>query len=230
MDNFDVFSTKITKNKKLSIDSDATYLELIKPSNRTVKWLKNTFEEDYNYLLHEKDFFFFQFASLTLDWEYTAAPYKFITGGFTFNGMIDALTFYSDFWKGAFSLAPDAVVPDHLKKFEQLGWFERQYRDDKRIGCFVKQPGIFPPQIAFYNRGWFQITDWTFEEYLEKMLRMYAVKGWQFFFIDFDKAMPYWQEALDDMKNAAELMPEIFEDEDWAWLQLHYEEVCKKLG
>jgi hypothetical protein len=59
---------------------------------------------------------------------------------------------------------------------------------------------------------------------------MYAVKGWQFFFIDFDKAMPYWQEALDDMKNAAELMPEIFEDEDWAWLQLRYEELCKKLG
>ena len=153
-----------------------------------------------------------------------------LSGGVRFNGFSDALTFYSDFWKGAFSLAPDAVVPDHLKKFEQLGWFERQYRDDKRIGCFVKQPGVFPPQIAFYNRGWFQITDWTFEEYLEKMLRMYAVKGWQFFFIDFDKAMPYWQEALDDMKNAAELMPEIFEDEDWAWLQLHYEEVCKKLG
>ena len=82
MNSFNTFVDKITKNQKLSIDSDATYLELIKPSNRTVKWLKNTFEEDYNYLLHEKDFFFFQFASLTLDWEYTAAPYKFVTDGF----------------------------------------------------------------------------------------------------------------------------------------------------
>ena len=230
MNSFNTFVDKITKNQKLSIDSDATYLELIKPSSRSIRRKRNSFKKSYDYLLEDGDFFYFQFASLTLDWEYTAAPYKFVTGGFTFNGMIDALTFYSDFWKGAFSLAPDAVVPDHLKKFEQLGWFERQYRDDKRIGCFVKQPGVFPPQIAFYNRGWFQITDWTFEEYLEKMLRMYAVKGWQFFFIDFDKAMPYWQEALDDMKNAAELMPEIFEDEDWAWHQLHYEEVCKKLG
>ena len=38
-----------------------------------------------------------------------------LSGGVRFNGFSDALTFYSDFWKGAFSLAPDAVVPDHLK-------------------------------------------------------------------------------------------------------------------
>ena len=230
MNNFYTFVDKITTNHKLNIDTDATCLELITLSSRSIKRKRNSFKKNYNYLLKDEDFFYFQFASLTLNWEYAAAPYKFITGGFAFNGMTDALTFPSNFWKGAFSLAPDAIVPDHLKTFEQLGWFERQYRDDKRIGCFVKQAGSFPPQIAFYNRGWFQVIDWTFEEYLEKMLCMYAVKGWQFFFIDFDKAMPYWQDALDDMKNAALLMPEIFENEDWSWLQQRYEEVLKKIS
>ena len=53
MNSFNTFVDKITKNQKLSIDSDATYLELIKPSSRSIRRKRNSLKKSYDYLLED---------------------------------------------------------------------------------------------------------------------------------------------------------------------------------
>ena len=144
--------------------------------------------------------------------------------------MSDSLTEKSDFWKGAFSLPPDKEVPEELKHFEKLGWFERQVWDDGRRGCFIKQEGKFPPPIVFYNFDHYVEMKMSFDEYLTTMFDMYAVKGWQFFYVDIDENFSKLDLALEDMRIASEQLPLLFPNKDWSFHINKYQETVKKLG
>lgn len=81
-------------------------------------------------------------SSFCLSWESNLQNVDTVlTGGFKFNGISDALTMPSVFWKGAFSIPDAHTPPPELMHFEKLGWFEHQPWEDGRRGCFIKTPG-----------------------------------------------------------------------------------------
>lgn len=169
--------------------------------------------------MSEMDLLYFKLSGICVSWKSSIKDVKYVlTGGFIFNGIIDALTSYSSFWKGYFSLYESQEVSSELKHFEKLGWFERQARDlDGRYGCFIKQSGSFPPPIDFYNNGWYTKMTINLEEYLTNMFNMYAVRGWQFFYIEVTKDINEWEEAIHDMEVAVDMLPKVFPDEDWSY-------------
>ncbi len=213
---------EITNNSNIEVDENET--KTYEPSpDFILDFLTENLEEE-GYIINDQNKIYMHFSDKSLSWESTMENVDYVlTGGFLFNGFADALTFYSDFWKGAFSLAPDVEVPENLKHFEQLGWFSRQAWDDGRYGCFIKQPGNFPPPIAFYSCGWYVKLDMTFEEYLENMFNMYGAKGWQFFFIEPSNDMTDKEDILNDMRVISEQFPLLFPQKDWTFLTEKYE-------
>lgn len=188
-------------------------------------------EQEINIKMTDSDLLYFKLGGLSISWESTLEDVDYVlTGGVKFNGLLETLTFYSDFWKGAFSLAPDVKVPEKLKHFEQLGWFERQAWDDGRYGCFIKQSGNFPPPIVFYNMNHYVPMNMDLEKYLTTMFENYAVKGWQFFYIDVTNDFTDLDDTLRDMRVASEQLPLLFPDKDWSYHINKYEETKRKLG
>lgn len=193
------------------------------------------FKEDQEEILEEaeiqmsdNDLVYFQFEGVSILWESTLKNIDdVLVGGFVFNGILDALTIPGTFWKGAFSLPPDLEVPENLKKFEQLGWIEFQGRHDGTRGCFLKQSGTFPPPIVLYSRGWYTEMNMNYDEYLTKMFEMYAVKGWQFFFIDLTDDIPYIEDIIKNMKVATDVLPRLFPEKDWSDQISKYQEAIK---
>lgn len=220
IDKYHFFINRIMNHPWIQLDNaEKNKIELLENSSDIMEWQKEIFIDEYNVDLLEKDFIYFNFEETCISWECKVPEIvNVLTGGFKFNGITDALTMPSTFWKGAFSLPPGEEIPEELKKYENIGWYEKQvHADDGRRGCFLKEPGKFPPQMLFYNRGWYTPMKLSLEEYLITMFSMYAVKGWQFFYIDFTKNMPYWEDAIHDMDLAMETLPQIFPDDDWSY-------------
>lgn len=180
--------------------------------------------EDQGWKLDKNQYDYLNLCSLSLGWESILTGVDIVlSGGFKINSISNALTMSSIFWKGAFSIPEGDSVPKNLKEFTSLGWISRQAWDDGRRGCFFKQPGNFPPPMAFYSRGWFVKLEMTFEEYLENMFKMYGAKGWQFFFIEPTSDMTYKEDILEDMRVVAEQFPLLFPENDWTFLSEKYE-------
>jgi len=187
-------------------------------------WVLETIQEDYGVTLDKSREELIHFGGASQAW--TNGGDSFIYGGFRIKGLLDALTLTSGFWKTDFSLAPYAAVPEELKHFEQLEWFERQaWADDWRFGCFIREKGIFPPRIAFFDKNWYTPMDLTLEEYYEAMFASCAVKGWQYFYIDYHQELPHLEGALEDMEKAVRLLPEIFPGRDFSYHRKKLEEL-----
>ncbi len=156
------------------------------------------------------------FSGYKICWHYEKD--EFIYGGFRINGISEALALKSEFWKVDFSLASDQEVPEELKHFEKLNWFEKQaWGDDWRFGCFIRDKGVFPPQIAFFDRNWYVPMPLSLEEYFDAMFASCAVKGWQYFYVDIDNDFPHLEKALEDMEKAIRLLPKIFPNMDFSY-------------
>lgn len=197
--------------------------------NATMDLLLEEFEEE-NIQIDEANQVYLHLSSLSIDWDSKLKNVDMVLhGGFKINGMLEAMTNHSSFWKGAFSLPPGKEVPEGLKHFTQLGWFEHQAWEDGRYGCFIKQAGIFPPPLAFYNCGWYVKLDMNLEEYFTKMFEMYAVRGWQFFYVDVTSDIPYLDDVLRDMRIAAEQLPLLFPEKDWSFQIEKYQEDLNRL-
>lgn len=104
-------------------------------------------EYDSGVVLKEEEIKYVSFFESSICWNYEGED--FIYGGFKLSGLWDALARESKFWKEDFSLGPDVEVPEELKHFEKLGWFEKQAWCD---GCFIQEKGVFPPKIAFFDK------------------------------------------------------------------------------
>lgn len=233
IDKYKTFINAIQMNANIRIDEDFTQFEIAKPSSRLLGIFLESIKVEGGIIMDDSDLEIFQITSTSLSWESRLKNVKLLlTGGCTFNGLTDALTFYSDFWKGAFSLAPDVDVPEELKHFEKLGWFEKRAdgNGDNNRGCFIKQPGHFPPPIVFYRSGWYVKLDMNLEEYLLTMFENYAVSGWQFFYIEITDDIPRLEEVLEEMRVACEQLPLLFPDKDWSYHINKYDETKRKLG
>jgi len=181
-------------------------------------------EDDYEYVLKESEKELILFASSSLAW--TNSNESFIYGGFKINGLWEALVVKSSFWKIDFSLAPDAEVPEELKHFEQLNWFEQQaWADDWRYGCFIREKGVFPPKIAFFDKNWYTPMGLDLEGYFDAMFASCAVQGWQYFYIDYNQEIPHLEKAVEDMERAVKLLPKLFPDMDFSYHAQKLEEL-----
>jgi hypothetical protein len=213
--------------------SDTNYYDCEPPSDRFLERRKKGLEEE-NIILSDQDLECFNIIGVVVNWDSLLSLGDItLRGGFVFNGFTDALVLPSDFWKGGVSLAPDTLVPEHLKHYEKLGWFERLPSgvDDSKRGCFIKEEGIFPPPIAFYSgNGWYVKLDFDYYKYLELLFQNYGFKGWQYFYIDIVKEIPRLDQVLDDMRVAVKTLPLLFPDKDWSYHQKKYQDVLQKLG
>lgn len=200
-------------------------------SNFTIE-LSVEFLEEEGYILDDNAKHLLQICDAKIGWSGMLKKVDCVcTGGFHFYSFSDTLTFYSSFWKGAFSLAPGIKVPEHLKHFEQLGWFERRPdgHGDHNRGCLIKKPGAFPPPLVFYRSGWYTTLNMNLEEYITTMFDNYAVSGWQFFYFDITEDVPNLDTVLREMRVVSEQMPLLFPDKDWSYHRQRYEETLKRL-
>lgn len=226
---YETLLQSLENNPRVKLDRENTkiYKELKKGTMEMV--LEELEDEDWSTPDNISDYL--NLSNLCISWEGTLVNVRqVVTGGFKFNGFVDALTMPSNFWKGAFSLAPGNPVPDELVKFKSLGWFARQPWEDGRFGCFDLSIKEFPPSILFYSRGWFTKMDFTFDEYLMKMFEMYGIKGWQFFYIDITADIPYLDDVLHDMMLATEQLPLLFPEKDWSYQINKYQDTLINLG
>jgi hypothetical protein len=150
-----------------------------------------------------------------------------ISGGFVFNGITDALTLPTDYFKNVTNIKNEGDYS------QQLGWFERLPMgvDDSFRGCFIKEEGDFPPPIAFCNAGggWYVKLDFDYHKYMELLFENYGFKGWQYFYIDIVKEIPRLDQVLDDMRVAVKTLPLLFPDKDWSYHLKKYQAVLEKL-
>lgn len=212
---------------KLDLENTRVYKEMSKGTMEME--LEELEDEEWSIPDNISDYL--NLSNLCISWEGTILNVsQVVTGGFKFNGIVDALTMPSTFWKGAFSLAPGNPIPDELLKFKSIGWFEHQPWEDGRFGCFDLSIKEFPPKVFFYNNGWFTKMNFTLDEYLVTMFEMYGIKGWQFFYIDIPADIPYLDDVLRDMMLASEQLPLLFPEKDWSYQINKYKETIEKLG
>jgi hypothetical protein len=227
------FLAELKSNNNIKIIDHLTNSELKKPLESALKRRRESLLEK-NVILKDEDLVYFQLGNITVAWEGKVTPSgeTALDGGFVMNGLTDALLFPYDFWKAPLGIAPGKEVPEELKHYERLGWFERRPdgMDDKKRGCFIRQEGPFPPPIAFYTTGgWYTSLSMSYEEYLNLMFENFAFRGWQFFYIEIPAAIPHLNDILEEMRVAVKLLPLHFPDKDWSFHASRYDEVVKKL-
>lgn len=216
IENIKKFRDNLKANPNVEIN-EAEWKDFLELSNSSIQWFIEDLEKIGKITVEPKDASVLKFSSLTLKWKAKSQNY-FLYGGFLINGIFEALSNPSTFWKIDFSLPSDAVVPDNLKHFEKLNWFEKQaWGDDWRYGCFVRGTKKFPPKIAFFDRNWYTLMDLSFEEYFKAMIASCAVKGWQYFYIDWNQEIPHKKIALEDMELAVKALPELFPKENFTY-------------
>lgn len=208
--------------------SETNYYNSETPSERSLKRAKNELEEE-NYLIADKDLEYFNFSSILVNWDsLLSLGDVMIRGGFVFNGITDALTLPTDYFKNLINIKDDGDYS------QQLGWFERLPMgvDDSMRGCFIKEEGHFPPPIAFCHAGggWYIKLDFDYHKYMELLFENYGFKGWQYFYIDIGKEIPHLDQLLDDMRVAVKTLPLLFPDKDWSYHQKRYQAVLENLG
>ena len=216
IENIKKFRNSLKENPNVEIN-EAEWKDFLQLSNLSVQWAiedlatigKITVEPKYSSVI--------KFSGLTIKWKSKSQNY-FLYGGLIINGIFEALSNPSTFWKIDFSLPPDVKVPDNLKHFEKLNWFEKQaWGDDWRYGCFIRGEKKFPPKIAFFDRNWYTILNMSFQEYFDAMIASSAVKGWQYFYIDWNQEIPHKIIALEDMELAVKALPELFPKQDFTY-------------
>lgn len=217
IEQFQAFKKELLNNPRLTDRSDRErWVDPDGLEEGVLEMVVEDIQRDYGVKLAGGDTDYIEFDGSFLMWH--VADNEFLYGGFTINGLWESLVVPSQFWKVDFSLPPDAAVPDELAHFEKLGWFEKQaWGDDERFGCFIREPGTFPPHIAFFDRNWYVPMELSLEEYFEAMFASCAVKGWQYFYIDITKDTPHVDAALEDMERAVRLLPAIFPQRDFGY-------------
>lgn len=139
---------------------------------------------------------YFKLGSLVLDWDTSLKKDEdgYLWGGFKMQGFASALGSPSHFWdtynsgnrtwKNNPYPKDEAVYKEFLPK---LNYFHKSgHGDDGTFGCFLREEGVYPCSIYFYDSGiWFPM-QMSLEEYYDAMIASNAVYYWQYFYIDTD--------------------------------------------
>ena len=180
--------------------------------------------------------YFFAISDISSCWSYTNKYNEFIYGGCCFNGLSEALAQRSEFWDVFNSLNCHDPSEEELVFLKKLNWFEKQSRGDGdgKFGCFLREPGEFPPKIYFYDSGAYFPMNTTLEEYFDAMIDSCAVRGWQYFYIDFPDTFPELREVnkekiLVELVRTVTVLPKLFPDKYFSYHQERFKEIEKKL-
>lgn len=177
----------------------------------------------------------FNISRLSACWNYANDKNEFIYGGFMFNGLSEALAQDSDFWDVYNSLNRYDPIREELDFLKKLNWFEKQtWGDDGKFGCFLREPGDFPSPIYFYDSGAYFPIRLSLEEYFEAMISSCAVRGWQYFYIDFPEQFPELKEVnkakvLAELERTVTVLPALFPERDFSAHQKRFAEIKEKL-
>lgn len=199
---------------------------LIEIDDFVLELSKDDIKNDYSVKLPSEYYELLEFCGSSFCWNFRSEEGDFLYGGYNTNGLWESLTLDSDFWKLDFSLGSSDTVPEDLKHFEKLNWFEKQaWGDDERFGCFIREKGVFPPKMAFFDRNWYVELTLSLDEYIDAMFASCAVKGWQYFYIDWNQEIPHKENALRDMELAIKYLPELFPARDFTYHKNKLKEV-----
>lgn len=224
---------ELQNNPNIKIIPSLTDSELNVPSRRSLPNLLDMMAET-GFTLRDDQVDFFSIFGTSIGWEgkITKPEETVLDGGFKLKSLIESLIFPSDFWRGSFGipLGSGVVIPDELLHFEQWQWFDKRPigMGDARA-CFIKESDSFPPPLAFFYLGWYTRLDMDLNQYLELMFYNFAFKGWQFFYIDISNEMPFYEEVLEQMRNAVLMLPLNFPDKDWSYHIKRYEALVERL-
>lgn len=142
----------------------------------------------------KEDWKYEDLGSLCLDWDSSASEpdESYLWGGFRFHNFSSALESPSYFWKSwnddtrFWKNNPqpeaEAIWKDFLPK---LNHFHKSgHGDDGTFGCILREEGVYPCPVYFYDSGiWFRM-NMTLKEYYNAMIACKAVYCWQYFYID----------------------------------------------
>jgi hypothetical protein len=220
---FNDFNESLEKNKNIDKEvylTDKTFLEL---SKRSLKREQEYFKEENGILISDHDIYILNFSGVSFSWSYTNEENQFIYGGYRFNGFTEALAQNSNFWDVYNSINKHEPDNTELELLKKLNWFEKQaWGDDGKFGCFLREPGNFPPKIYFYDYGVYFPMELSLVQYFDAMIDSCAVRGWQYFYIDIPNNFPNIPKVnkrlvLQDVEFIVEMLPKLFPDKDFSY-------------
>jgi len=194
LDNIESFIYSLLENSNISVNKETTKInrELLKYRD-----VEENFEEVYNATkikVSKGDWKYEEIGSLTLDWDATTnvPNEEYLWGGFkfhTFSSALESPSHFWDiynndirFWKNNPQPEAEAVWKEFLPK---LNYFHKSgHGDDGTYGCILREEGVYPCLVYFFDSGiWFKM-DMSLEEYYNTMIYCKAVYYWQYFYID----------------------------------------------
>ncbi|MEZ0130092.1 hypothetical protein AB9T88_10175, partial [Flavobacterium sp. LBUM151] len=107
IENIKKFRDNLKANPNVEIN-EAEWKDFLELSNSSIQWFIEDLEKIGKITVEPKDASVLKFSSLTLKWKAKSQNY-FLYGGFLINGIFEALSNPSTFWKIDFSLPSDAV-------------------------------------------------------------------------------------------------------------------------
>ncbi|BEV03804.1 hypothetical protein [Chryseobacterium gambrini] len=187
------FIIEICNNGKITIDKN-NIEEVKKSADFFSQRLLSRAEERINLKIPDEDFQYDSIGSLTLDWDATTneSDEEYLWGGFQLLSLIESLGMHSHFWDNYNSDSrfwknnpqPEAEVvwQEFLPK---LNYFQKSaHGNDGTYGCILREEGVYPCPIYFFDSGiWFKM-NMSIEEYYHTMIACKAVYYWQYFYID----------------------------------------------
>ena len=204
-------------------------------SERSLKREQRLFKVDQGIDIKDDDLAIFNISGLSFCWSYTNENNQFIYGGYLFNGFFEALAQESDFWDVYNSINRHQPDEAELQLLKKLNWFEKQaWGDDGKFGCFLREPGDFPPKIYFYDNGAIFPMPLRLDEYVDAMIASCAVRGWQYFYINLPDKFPELPKVnknivLQDVEFIVEMLPKLFPDQDFRYHQERLKYIERKL-
>ncbi|MEW7281344.1 hypothetical protein ABW636_22380 [Aquimarina sp. 2201CG1-2-11] len=194
---FSKFLSEIGGNKQIRVNKNTLQEEIELGQYRNMERSLRRANKILKLELPEIDFEkFIKLGSLILDWDISNTDDKndYLWGGYQIHGFASALGSPSHFWdtynsgNRAFKNNPnpkdEAIYEEFLPK---LNYFHKSgHGDDGTFGCFLREEGVYPCPIYFYDSGiWFPM-NMSLDEYYESMMKCNAVYYWQYFYIDTD--------------------------------------------
>lgn len=183
----------ISNNEKINVDKN-NIEEVKKSATFFSQRLLSRAEERINLKIPEEDFQYDSVGSLILDWDSSTneSDEEYLWGGFQLLSLIESLGVHSHFWdiynndsrfwKNNPQPEAEAIWKEFLPK---LNYFQKSgHGNDGTYGCILREEGIYPCPIYFFDSGiWFKM-DMNLEEYYDTMIVCKAVYYWQYFYIN----------------------------------------------
>lgn len=193
LEKFDLFITEICSNGALIIDKN-NIAKVKKNADFFSQLLLSRAEERINFKIPAEDYQYDSIGSLTLDWSSSTnePDEEYLWGGFKLLSLIESLganSYFWDnynndsrFWKNNLQPEAEEIWRAFLPK---LNYFHKSgHGDDGTYGCILREEGVYPCPVYFFDSGiWFEM-NMSLEEYYDTMIACKAVYYWQYFYID----------------------------------------------